>query len=88
MRTGTDECFCLHPICLRASRYESGIKGGDPAIADLRDQVKRLTEDTERAKYAVDRLSGQTFWKEPSAGWLKKDGEIKSIEAMLVMSSS
>jgi len=64
--------------------YEAGGKKASGEVLALREQVKGLSEDTERKKGAVDRLSARRFWREPSPAHLKKAAEVREIEAMLV----
>ena len=51
----------------------------------MRDQVRRLNEDIESRKWAVDRLTQRRIWKEPSQAWLKKDKDVRELEGRLAM---
>ena len=65
--------------------YIGGGKGEGKELAELRDQARRLKEDIESRKWAVDRLTQRRIWKEPSQAWLKKDKEVRELEGRLTM---
>ena len=65
--------------------YETGAKGSNQEIEELRSKIRNLSDHIEISKYAVDRLSGKRFWRDPSAAFLKKEAEVREIEAMLVV---
>jgi len=52
-------------------------------LKELRDSARRLSEDVERVKGAVDRLTKRPFWREPSSAWKRKMEEIKTLEGRL-----
>ena len=70
---------------LEAEAYKAGMgrQANSPELKELRDSAKRLYEDVERVKGAVDRLTGKTFWREPSSGWKRKMEKIKELEGVL-----
>ena len=58
--------------------------GGGGEVAELKERVQHLSENTERSKSVVDRLSGRRFWREPSREYVKMAAEIRELEALLV----
>jgi hypothetical protein len=73
---------------LRESDYKSGRKSSEKnnaELAGLQDQARRLHEDVERTKTAVDRTTLRTFWREPSPAWVRVDNEIRELEGKLAM---
>ena len=54
-------------------------------LKELKDSARRLHEDVERVKGAVDRLTKRTFWREPSPAWKRMNDEVKALEGKLAV---
>jgi hypothetical protein len=68
---------------LERVEYNAGKQRAGSELAELKGQARLLHEDIERAKGAVDRLTQQYFWREPTRAWAKKDAEIRELEGVL-----
>jgi hypothetical protein len=64
---------------LARREYDEGLKKPSRDLAGLKEKERTLASNIERAKSAVDRLSGRKFWKEKSWAFAKKEAEIREL---------